>query len=118
MDKRTRWWRILAGIGLAGMILGLLDPLEGSVVILAGIALVTLGAWIGRTRSRKLISWACGLVLVGVGMLFYLSSRGGVGGDTGRSAWLLLLCLPYPAGWILGFAGIMRDLRGAFTKSK
>ena len=118
MDTQTRWWRILTGIGLFGMILGLLDPLEGSIVIVVGVALVALGAWIGKSRSRKLIDWAFALVVIGVGMLFFMSSKGGVGGDTGRSSWWLLLCLPYPAGWILGFVGAVRDLKAAIIKPK
>lgn len=38
MDKQTRWRRILTGIGIVGMILGLFDPLEGSISIAAASA--------------------------------------------------------------------------------
>ena len=116
MEKRTRRWRILTFVGLFGMILGLLDPLEGSVVILAGSGLIALGAWIGRSRSRKLLYLAFAFIVVGVGVMFLLSAKGGIGGPTGRSSWWALLIVPYPVGWILGLIGAIRDLKGASKK--
>lgn len=97
-------------VGLVLMVGGVLDPLEGSVVILGGTALAALGAFLGRSRY-----WVPVIALVmttaGVAALLGLSALGGVGGTTGRSAWWLLLCITYPAGWILGLVGAARTLR-------
>jgi hypothetical protein len=97
------------------MVIGALDPLEGSLLILPSTGLVALGAWLGLNPARKLVSWALLLVAVGVGVLWGMSSVGGLGGDTGRSMWWALLLLPYPVGWILGVIGAARALRGGGT---
>ena len=115
MTRPTRWSRPLIIIGLVGMVIGALDPLEGSLLILPSTGLVALGAWLGLNPARKLVSWALLLVAVGVGVLWGMSSVGGLGGDTGRSMWWALLLLPYPVGWILGVIGAARALRGGGT---
>jgi hypothetical protein len=97
-------------LGLVLMVAGALDPLEGSVVILAGSAVVALGAFLMHRRYRLPVA-AVLLIALGVGALFGLSALGGVGGNTGRSIWLLLLCLPYPVGWVIGLFGAARTLR-------
>jgi len=111
MQESRRWWRILVVGGLVLMVMGAIDPLEGSLVILPGCALVALGAFLGKSYRRKLLLWAFGLVAIGVGVLFGVSALGGIGGDTGRSMWLALLFLPYPVGWILGLVGAIQTLR-------
>lgn len=111
MDKPGRWARILVIVGLVAIAIGVLDPLEGSLVILPGAALIALGAWLGKSRHRVLLYWAVVLVAVGVGALWGLSALGGVGGDTGRSMWWLLVLLPYPIGWIMGLVGAILTLR-------
>jgi hypothetical protein len=108
---KTNRSRLLVIVGLVLMVLGALDPLEGSVVILAGSALVAVGAFFSRTRRYGIPVTALALIGVGVAALFGLSALGGVGGSTGRSMWWLLLCLPYPIGWVLGLVGAARKLR-------
>ncbi len=103
----------LTVVGLLAMLLGALDPLEGSVVILGGAAMVALAALVGHSRHRALLSWAFALVAVGVATMFAVSAIGGFGGRTGRSMWWALLLVPYPAGWILGLVGAVRRLREA-----
>lgn len=105
--RRSRW---LVIVGLVLMLAGVLDPLEGSIVILAGSILVAVGAFFSGTRSRLPIV-ATASIAVGVGALFGMSALGGVGGNSGRSIWWLLLCLPYAIGWILGLIGAARTLR-------
>jgi len=105
----SRW---LVIVGLVLMVIGVVDPMEGSVVILAGSILSAVGAFASRTRYRLPIA-AMVLIAVGVGALFGMSALGGVGGNTGRSIWWLLLCLPYAIGWILGLLGAARKLREA-----
>jgi len=105
---RNSWARTLVILGLVGMLGGAIDPLEGSVVILAGTGLAALGALIGKSRRRFHLYTAFALVFVGVGAMFALTAIGGVGGNSGHSAWWLLLLLPYPIGWLLGLvSGIM-----------
>lgn len=102
--------RLLMMIGLAAMLLAALDPMEGSIVIVIGAGLATVGGMIGQTRRRGLLVWSLALLAVGVGFLFGLSAIGGFGGNSGRSYWWGLTLLPYPVGWILGIVACMKDL--------
>ncbi len=111
MNHAARWSRILVIAGLVAMLLGALDPLEGSVVIVAGLAASALGAWIGGSRHRSFLAASFGLAAIGVAALFGMSAMGGVGGTSGRSIWWLLLALPYPIGWVMGLVGTIRRLR-------
>ena len=111
MSQSSRWSRILGIAGFVGMLIGVIDPLEGSVVILAGVALAALGARLGKSRHRKLLYWSFGLALIGVGAMWGLSVIGGIGGNTGRSIWWALTIAPYPVGWILGIIGALKRLR-------
>jgi hypothetical protein len=93
------------------MLIGALDPLEGSLVILPGTGMVALGALLGNSRHRKLLCWSVGMVAVGVGALWWLSALGGFGGKSGRSNWWGLVLLPYPVGWIMGLVGAILRMR-------
>ena len=64
--NRATWAGILVILGLLGMLVGALDPLEGSVVILPGVGLVTLGAFLAKRRYLKLLGTSFVLVAVGV----------------------------------------------------
>jgi hypothetical protein len=108
MKSKPSRWLVIAGLVL--MVLGAVDPLEGSVVILGGSFLVAVGAFRSRTRYRLPVT-ALILIAIGVSAMFGLSAVGGVGGTSGRSNWWLLLCLPYPIGWILGLIGAASKLR-------
>jgi hypothetical protein len=113
MNRPTDWPRILVIVGLAALVIGAVDPLEGSLVILAGIGFVAFGAARGSSRQRFFLLWSFALVAVGVGALFGLSALGGVGGTSDRSKWWALVILPYPVGWVMGLIGAVRNLRGA-----
>ena len=117
MPTRRRWSRILVVVGLVAALLGAIDPLEGSLVILPGTGLVAFAAWLGNSRHRRLLYWSFALVAVGVGVLFGLSAVGGIGGSTGRSMWWAILLLPYPAGWVMTVVGAIRQLREAVPPS-
>ncbi len=89
------------------MLVGALDPLEGSLVILPGSGLVALGTFLGRSE-RWLITYRLLvfiLIAIGVGALWGLTAIGGIGGSSGRSMWLGLLILPYLIGWSMGIWG-------------
>ena len=120
LARRPRIW-IVAGIVLTGI--GLIDPLEGSLAILPGTAVIALGAFLGKSRLRKLLVWAFALTALGIAIMFAVSSRGGLGGSTGRSHWWALLMLPYPVGCVMSLVGGIRAFselskpRGASNES-
>lgn len=107
----AKWARALLIAGLVATIVGAVDPLEGSVVILFGVALATLGAFLFHSPLRGWLTLALVLVAAGVAALFGLSSVGGFGGNSGRSMWWALLILPYPVGWLLALVENVRALR-------
>lgn len=97
----------MRSVGFAAMLLGAIDPLEGSLLILPGSGLV----WLGSRCDPGARSFAAYrllvlvLLAVGIGAMFALSAGGGLGGTTGRSwAWAFLL-VPYLVGWPLGILG-------------
>ncbi|NLP05509.1 hypothetical protein GX411_06140 [Candidatus Fermentibacteria bacterium] len=108
--NRNLWSRMFAWAGFLLMLIGAVDPLECSVLILAGAGMAAAGAALGGSRFRKLLAWAFGLVVTGVGIMFGMTAIGGLGGDTGRSMWWALLLVPYPVGWVLGIVGSIRRL--------
>ena len=107
MNARTLWSRILVTVGGIAMLLGTLDPMEGSLLILPGSGMVALGMFLGGKDRRTVLywTWAFILIAVGVGALFGLSAVGGIGGKSGHSMWWGILILPYPAGWLMALAG-------------
>ena len=120
MNARMLWPRILKIVGGIAMLLGTLDPLEGSLVMLPGSGLIALGIFLGTKDRRTVLYWVWAFILiaVGVGAMFALSALGGIGGKNGHSMWWGILILPYPAGWLMalvgGVAGLVRffKLRG------
>ncbi len=97
---------LLVGGGLA-MLVGAVDPMEGSLLILPGSGLVALGTYLGQAE-RRLIAfrvWVFILIAIGVGAMFGLTAVGGIGGHSGHSLWWGLLIVPYLIGWTLGIWG-------------
>ena len=89
------------------MLVGALDPMEGSAVILPGSGLVALGSLVAQNDRRLLVFrvWVFILIALGVGALWGLSMVGGIGGNSGRSMWWGVLVLPYLIGWSIGIWG-------------
>jgi hypothetical protein len=110
------WSRILLTLSGIAMLLGTLDPLEGSLLILPGSAMAVLGMFLAGKNRRTLLYWAWAFILitVGVGAMFALSAVGGIGGKSGHSMWWGLLILPYPAGWLMALAGAISGLVRCF----
>jgi hypothetical protein len=92
-------------------VLGAVDPLEGSLVIVAGAGASVVAAHLGQLDIRRRLDRAVALTALGVAALWVMSAAGGVGPSTGRSYWWLLLLVPYPVGWLLSLAGTIRSLR-------
>ncbi|MFA7332139.1 MAG: hypothetical protein WC326_13800 [Candidatus Delongbacteria bacterium] len=112
----SRWWRLLVWSGTGLSVVGSLDPLEGSLLILPGIGLAALGAWLARGPFRLWLPAAFLSTALGVGLLWYISSLGGVGGDHGLSLWWALLLLPYPIGWLGGLVLSLLWLRQSLQR--
>ena len=110
MNVPAIWSRVLIAVGLAGMLLGAVDPLEGSFVILPSFGVVALGTLIGKSRQRVLLGWSFVLVTLGVAAMVVLSWLGGIGGNSGNSIWWGIFILPYPMGWIMGLVGAVLAL--------
>jgi hypothetical protein len=100
MKKKIKWTRVIYIIGVIALIIGVLDPLEGSVVITSGSALIALSTLITRDRHWKIFLLSFIMILTGVFFLFYLSSLGGFGGTSKLSWWWGSLILPYVLGWL------------------
>ncbi|WP_156226957.1 hypothetical protein [Corynebacterium comes] len=117
MTGRAYLVRGLAVIGLLGLVIGTLDPLEGSVLIVAGVALITLAAFLGGSRHRSLLAWSLVIIVLAVAGMWISSLYGGFGGDTGRSLWWLVPVLaPYILGWLLAVVGTVRLFRETFRR--
>jgi len=101
MKEKIKWIRIIYIIGVVALIIGILDPLEGSVVIAAGSALVALSTYITRDRHWKIFFILLIMIVVGVFFLLYFSSHGGFGGESTLSWWWGTLILSYPIGWLI-----------------
>ena len=89
------------------MVVGAIDPLEGSLLILPSSGLVAIGTYLSQSERRFTAYrvWVFILIAIGVGAMWGLSSVGGIGGDSGRSMWWGVLILPYLIGWSMGIWG-------------
>jgi hypothetical protein len=107
MRDFKRWSTPLSIIGGIALLIGSLDPIEGSAMILPGSGLLALGSYLGHGDRRAIAyrTWSFLLVALGVGAMFGLSVIGGVGGSSGHSIWWALLILPYVAGWSIDIWG-------------
>ena len=107
MSARRLWSRILFTVGGIAMLVGAIDPIEGSLLILPGSGLVALGTFLEQ-GERRWITYRVGvfvLIAIGVGALWGLTMAGGIGGFYGVSPWWAVLMLPYPIGWSMGIWG-------------
>lgn len=93
--------RILYIIGVVALIIGTIDPLEGSVVIAGGSACLALSTYLKNDRQWRIFLLSSILIVTGTFFLFYFSSLGGFGGKSTLSWWWGLLIVPYPVGWLM-----------------
>ncbi len=101
MKTQAKWTRVVYIIGVILLIIGAIDPLEGSVLILIGSAFLALSTYLARDRHYKIFMSAAIMNIVGVFFLFYFSSLGGFGGTSTLSWWWALLVIVYPIGWLM-----------------
>ncbi len=107
MNTTNRLPRFLLIAGYIAMLIGAIDPMEGSLLILPGSALVALGTFLGNQHRGIIIYrlWSFFLIIIGVAALLVTTMLGGIGGDTAYSMWWALFYLPYPIGWSMGIWG-------------
>lgn len=98
MKTQPKWIRIVYVIGVVALIAGILDPLEGSVVLSVGSGLIALATSLTHDRHRKIFLTSFILIVTGVFFLFFFSS---LGGFPPLSWWWSPLMLPYPVGWLM-----------------
>jgi hypothetical protein len=101
MKVKSNWKRIIYIIGIIALVIGVLDPLEGSVVLASGCALIALSTYLSQDRHWKIFLTSLIMIVIGVFFLFYFSSLGGFGGTSTLSWWWAILILPYPIGWLM-----------------
>lgn len=109
MKEKTKLTRTLYTVGVVAMIVGAIDPLEGSALILAGNLLLVISLFMTADRHKMHFLISLIMIAIGVFFLFYLSSLGGFGGTSELSWWWGTLILPYPVAWI--FAMVMLIVR-------
>ena len=102
------------------MVIGAIDPLEGSFAVLIGSGLVMVGTYLSRTNKKTLTYWIVvfSLIAIGMGIMVALSAMGGIGGSSGRSMWWGILVLPYPVGWIMGIVNLLIRLIKSISRRK
>jgi len=101
MKYKKQWLQAGFVLGVVLFLLGTLDPLEGSILILAGSILLAVVSHLFNDPHRKWYKTAAILILIGVLALWILSAFGGFGGESDLPYGWALLILPYPAGWLM-----------------
>jgi hypothetical protein len=107
MNTKLDWKHVIYIFGIIAMIIGAIDPLEGSVLVVLGSTLLGLSTYLKRDLHWKIFFFSTMLIFVGVIFLFYVSSLGGFGGKSTLSVWWGLLILPYPIGWLLAIVTLI-----------
>ena len=64
MKQKINWIQIVFIIGVIALIIGMIDPLEGSVIIAAGSLLIAFSAWMKNDRHK-------GIFILNSNFLFY-----------------------------------------------
>ena len=101
--KRERF-ELYLKIGIALILLGSLDPMEGSILINLGSILLAISGLILGRRWKWWCLIASISITIGVISLWSVSSLGGF--DPQTEWWWLLAIVPYPVAW-LGLLGGM-----------
>jgi hypothetical protein len=100
MRTKINWIRIAFIFGVVSLIIGVIDPLEGSVLVALGSILLSVSTYMQKDPQWKFYLTGSVMIITGVSFLFYFSTLGGFG-DSAISWWWGILILPYPLGWLL-----------------
>ena len=108
MDRSRRWstyGMITSGVLL---VVGALDPLEGSMAIFVGAALLAFISYRYKHEYWRTFLLAFALITIGVGLMFYFSSKGGFG-ENALSWWYAAFIAPYPVGWLIALIMLIKS---------
>jgi hypothetical protein len=107
MNTTSPWARFLLIAGFIAMLVGAIDPMEGSLLILPGSALVAIGTFLNNEERWIIIYrlWVFFLITIGVAAIWWFTMLGGIGGTTEYSMWWALFIVPYPIAWSMGIWG-------------
>ena len=97
---KLNWKKTLLITGVILFIVGMIDPLEGSVVIAAGSLMITIYTYMVNDRLKRYFMIAFLLILFGIMSMFYLSAKGGIGEGALPKIWFVYMA-PYPIGWLM-----------------
>ena len=118
MSTCVLWSRILIIVGSIAMIIGAIDPLEGSIIIFLGSGFITVGTYLRKIKHRvHYWIWVFILITIGILAMWVLSAIGGLGGSSGHSLWWGIVILPYPIGWVMGIVSLVAQLN-EYLKAK
>ncbi len=98
MKNRKEILRILYIAGVVALVVGALDPMEGSVVVATGSVLTAVATHMLGDRHRSIFLVLAAMIVTGVGSLWFVSSLGGFNPKT--EWWWLVAIAPYPLGWL------------------
>ena len=101
LRHKKRWLQAGFILGVFLFLLGTLDPLEGSISILAGSVLLAVVGHLFQDPHRKWYRLSAGLIAFGVISLWALSAFGGFGGESDLGYGWAVFIAPYPIGWLL-----------------
>lgn len=100
MQVSPKTLRILYYTGVTAILFGAIDPLEGSILIAAGATILSAVSLFTYDRHKTIFTVSTVGILIGVALMWFLSSLGGFGGNSGRPMWYGLFLIPYPLGWL------------------
>jgi len=97
-ENKSLWNRRFYVTGIILVIMGALDPMEGSVLIELGSILLAITTQFSKDRHKTLFLISTILISIGFFSLWFVSALGGF--DPKTEWWWLLFILPYPIGWL------------------
>ena len=100
MKVNINWTHVVYIVGVVAMCSFAIDPMEGSVGILAGSILVALSTFLTKDRHWKIFMYCAVAIVVGVFFLWLFTWLGGIGGNSRYSLWWGITVIPYPLGWL------------------
>jgi hypothetical protein len=109
--------KIAFRIAVALMLIGAIDPMEGSIVIALASVLLGFTAFKLHDRHRFIFMGLSISICLGVICLWWVSALGGF--VPSKEWWWIAAIVPYPAGW-LSFVALMvfRLFRWVKSRSK
>lgn len=97
---KLNWKKTLLITGVILFIAGMIDPLEGSIIIAIGSLMITIYSYLVNDRFKRYFMIAFVFIFLGILSMFYISSLGGIGEGALPKIWLISIA-PYPVGWLM-----------------